>query len=58
MNVHALLEAKKAERTKKGLHVRVFYDDHLPFDYYAVDEKQRDDFIRRCEARGHATEIM
>lgn len=50
MNGEDLIARAKTVREAKGLHVRItgFPDRTEPFDYYAANEVQRDDIVRRA----------
>lgn len=54
----ALISRVKRVRDAASLHVRVTAGTPEPFDYYAANEAQRDDFIRRATLKGFTVEIV
>lgn len=52
MDIEAFLAANAAKRAANGLHVRVIFKDNVrgPFNYYAKDQEQRDEYLARARA--------
>lgn len=52
MDIEAFLAANAAKRAANGLHVRVTFRDNVrvPFNYYAKDTAQRDEYLARARA--------
>ncbi len=50
MNIEAIIARKKEERRAKGLHVRVTFDGREPFNHYAKNVAERDDYMARVTA--------
>lgn len=51
MNIEALIAAKKTERANNGLHIRVEFENRVPYDRYPSTIQQRDYLVEQLRSR-------